>query len=425
MKQGALYAHKIANAALTILWSLTFTYALTRTVGAESYAVYAVAVALGMLVLALDAGMSSVVYFETRRVYLERSATESPVAFSLILKFQTIATVSCFLLYASVCFNSKASPTELLALFLVFASVAAGLPATSIRAVLNATDDFLFCERAELVRRLLVLVFAASISFGLPIPAYGLLTLLVWAFWYWAVFGRLSLGDLGFGRAGRTELVSAFALLRDQRLRASAVFSLCEFLIYSLPYYVLPLGAYSRRDLVAFDSYFKVTRLAVVAFGSACDSATPMLTRDYLHGSMQRARRRFLAVLCFNILTAIGLGYLLLNYGAEFFARLLHEAGIVSEVTLRCGAAVVFAMAIQTTSGSFLLALGNFSSLARCATGILFILIITVVVASIANFSFDYFLASYVSVFCIGAICNLWLACAALGLIPQFRTRLR
>ncbi len=405
--QRIYFLLKLSNTAIVSIWSFLITYSMIHTIGVTGYAFLAGLFAISALVLQTDLGLAAVLFARLRKTFLtgEGDLAEDRSIFSALfvcyfgVALVATATVAAFIL------GTAAGPESVRgAAVLIFGGIVLTLPWLPVRAALNAHDRYIASETIEFCRRGVMLLAAAALLIGLPVWAYGLVVLSSWV----VVYGVAAVLVAGCGMSllERSFLAGARALMRTElaRVRAAVRFAGSEFLIYIFPYYCIPFLFGSPTILVAFDTYYKVTRFAASAYLVGSETFLPAQTRAYYAHDHEQLRRLTARILAIGAVPAIGGIAVVALFGHEVFAILLSHGDVVSP-TLRAVICAMFVlMLLQATCGTFLVGIGLLQPLANRANLVLAGMALLVAATWAFSLSFDAMMIGYVAIFAGGVV---------------------
>jgi O-antigen/teichoic acid export membrane protein len=411
---STIYSLKVLNAVLAATWSVCTTFILVRTLGVEGYAVAASLLATAALLLLSDFGLSAVVYHKLRSRFIcsrgQRLRAAPELVLVLLLTGTTVAVATgVFYAIAPSLIPSGDSRVVWSTFFASMVSVVWVVPLTRACAAL---DSLLIAEWVEFSRRSLVLAICISMFAGVSLMTYSAVVLAVNFFAAGVllfVSGRKVYISAGLHVLRRTVLHP----VRDSQPSSSnaqsawfwsALFSISEFLIYNLPYYVLGFAGYAANRIVAFDTFYKVTRFGAMSYAIGADSLLPRLTRHYHSQSRVGFRNGVILLGVVNAVPALIGSALVLFYGFELFGLLLDDHFIVTRAMRFIIVAMLLAMAIQSTAGSVLVGLGYFRQCAMRSTVILVSMFALAGIALWVHPTLELLMTGYVIVFAAGAL---------------------
>lgn len=398
-KSMLFFGLRIGSTVLATAWSFLLTYTLVRMIGLQDYAFLATVIAFASLVLQADLGISVRLFSRMRQNFVDPTAgsredLRSATATAL-WAYSAAALLATAVFAAALWFWNLGPAEHRVALVLLFGGSVLPLPWMVLRIAVNAFDHYVLTEAIDCARRAVLLLLTGALAFGLPLLAYTIGFLLLWA---------AALGILFVQAQRKIDLFSGISVRRGwQVLRedahgiaASAQLSFSEFLIYIFPYYVLLLTHAEAAALVAFDMFYKVTRFGVTAYFTVTETMMPHQTRAY-HTRNTQTMLRILGLsfgLC-ALPCVVGTG-IIYFFGDRFFGELLGHPDIVSpHLRLAICAMLVFMM-VKAITGSVLAGIGELGPLGNRATLTLGAMLVYCFASRIAGWSIDVFVAGYV-----------------------------
>lgn len=360
---------KLTNVGLAVVGTIGLMATLIRVVGLESYAEYALVVAIGGYVIASDLGMSRILYGRMRTAHLSNDAAQAREAFGTFFSVSTSAfavlAIAFFALIYGAHLFSDAHRGNISLLFLL---VVSNLPSMMMRSALTSVDKYLYYETAEAIRRGLIVVLLVAVLNGLPFILYLIINLLAWIPWYVFLLVILSRQiDLS-----PRDIYHPGALRRlKHELRSvidSAVFWITDFSVYNLPYFAIPLIDPDPLRIVVFDAFYKVTRFGQMAFQVAADVVLPQQTRAAHAGDGKKIRKGLLVYALLSSVAVVAVFVLVAVFGDVAFKALLGRADIVTPGYRTLMLAMILAMAVQYSALTFLMAIDRFMALRRIST---------------------------------------------------------
>jgi O-antigen/teichoic acid export membrane protein len=398
-KSMLFFGLRIGSTVLATAWSFLLTYTLVRMIGLQDYAFLATVIAFASLVLQADLGISVRLFSRMRQNFLDPSAgsrEDLRSAAATALWAYSAAALLATAVFAAILWIWDLGPAAHRgALVVLFAGSVLPLPWMVLRVAVNAFDHYVLTEAIDCARRAILLALTGALAFGLPLMAYTIGFVLLWA---------AALAILFIQAQRRIDLFHGISIRRGwQVLRedgagiaASAQLSFSDFLIYIFPYYVLLLTHAEAAALVAFDMFYKVTRFGVTAYFTVSETMLPHQTRAY-HTRNPAAMLRMLglsfALCAVPCIAGTGIIYF---FGDRFFGELLGHPDIVSpHLRLAICAMLVFMM-VKAITGSVLAGIGELSPLGNRATLALAAMLLYCTASRIAGWSIDTFVAGYV-----------------------------
>ena len=182
-----------------------------------------------------------------------------------------------------------------LALFLLY--IALNLAWSSLRNISIAVDLFLFYERLELVRRVVVIAAMLAMLGGLPLGAFLIGSNMLWGAVFATAAAKLAQrGALASRLHGMPREFVTFIVANRRSIARSATGALSGVFIVTFPYYVVPLWFGLGAAPIILEVTFRIFRGASVIFAAICDLAISGQTRALAARDVGRLVRTTLLV---------------------------------------------------------------------------------------------------------------------------------
>jgi O-antigen/teichoic acid export membrane protein len=269
-----------------------------------------------------------------------------------------------------------------------------------VRFVSIATDQFVFFESHEAVRRVGHIALMLAMLVKLPFMAFLVLANLLWMVMFASALKRLlERGVMSLPRDGVAKSIRTF--FRDNRHEAfrSASFAAGEFYIYNLPYLIVPLAYGLGAPTIILDTTFKIFRGSTIVYAAGCDVAVPKQTRALAAGDRRSLIRATVMAAALCCLPALIVCALLYFASERLFAFLLGPAAIMPAALAPVLVALLLANLAQTVANSLLLHTGYFRQLALIAAGMALAMTLMTAAALALRFDIVGYLAAYAAVF--------------------------
>jgi O-antigen/teichoic acid export membrane protein len=401
IRSNGILVLKGVNFLLTTAWAFGLVFVLSRTMSIADFATIAVVSNLGNYLLLADLGLSSVIYVQLRKGFIEGAAGPAAnQATAALLAYVALAVVASGL-FAVVAHALKVGSPEIrVALTIYFISAAAALPWMMVRVSCNAIDRFVHIESIEFVRRLVSIGLIAGMLGGMSFIEYALANVALWA----AAFTAAAVLLKGLRRG--VDILDGFRRMRSElhSITGASRFMLSEFFIYNFLYLFLPVKYGNPVVVLAFDAFYRITRFGVSAYGVVCESLLPRQTRA-LHTGDSRWLLRVTGMVYALAALPMIVGVLAVTVlGDQIFGLLYHNPDLVPPQVRICMAIMLFFLFLQAPAGTLMLFTGKSVQIARVAVAMGAIMASLAVIAFVSDMTFAHLLLCYVLLFAGGAL---------------------
>jgi len=404
-EQRLLFCLKSASLTLITLYQFLLIAALVRSLGADLFPWVILLAAVGNYVLNADLGFGGYVYafLRERHVQGRTDETHALIAASLTIYFSIPGVATLFAAaVVPLAFDISAYMTAGVIVF--FGTVVASLPWTLIRRVATALDLFLTMEVIEVARRLVFLLLAAMMLFGLPFPLFAFLCAFSWCAAFLIVLIALRRRGVALSFAGVRDVLRFLSENKTHVLRTGG-FTGLEFVFFNFPYILIPALSLAPAAIVLFDLFYKVMRFSRVAYNVPIETLLPYQTRAYYEDRLQKVRRYHALMVLISLTIFLAATSVLFFFGQSFFALLIDNFTHVDDSLIYIMIAGMFSCLIQVTSGTFLVAIGAYATLLRISVIAAAMMLGVLGSTLLFSLSFVNFMAIYVVVyFCYSLI---------------------
>lgn len=379
------------SAVGTLLAGVCQTYTFAHVLDAHRFSLFIVIGNLGLSLWLFDLGIAKVLYVNLRERFLAgRLAGDllATQATAVVLFYGALVAAGS----AFVCLGTAvATPTSRLSsgieFALFFCYTALNLVWFTLRNVSSATDQFLFFEVLEVVRRIGHLTLMFFLLAALPFLPFLILSNMLWAVLLAVMIRRLRhRGSLDGSLAAIPRALGCFFRTHRPALLASGSYAAGEIYIYNFPSVLVPMVHGLGAPTIIFDTVFKIFRGATVLFSAACDLLVPRQTQAFAEGDGPGLRRATILALVLGAVLAAALCGLLLVAGDRLYRLLLGDTATIPSSFTPILIALIVCNLFQTVSNFLLVHTGFFPLIARAAGAM--VLVMTAVAAiDIAWFS--------------------------------------
>ncbi len=396
-----------STAGGALLFGLIQTFVFARILSPERFSVFILIGTLGITLWLVDFGLTRILFVRQREAFLAGRADPVIAGQSMAVLMTYAAAVFAGTLgcIAFMAVRRGTPLTEAIEFGLFFLFTSLNLVWFVVRFVSIATDQFVFFESHEAIRRIGHIALMLAMLIGLPLMAFLVLANLLWAVMFASALKRLfGRGVMSFPPNGVVKSIGAF--FRDNRHEAfrSASFAAGEFYIYNLPYLIVPLVYGLGAPTNILDTTFKIFRGSTIVYAAGCDVAVPKQTRALAAGDKQSLIRATLMAAALCCLPALTVCALLYFVSERFFALLLGPAATMPAALTPVLIALLVANLAQTISNSLLLHTGYFRQLASIAAGMALGMTAMTGIAVAMHLDITGYMAAYAAVFAVSVL---------------------
>lgn len=404
-----------STAGGAVLAGLIQTFVFARVLTPEQFSIFILVGALGLTMWTFDFGLPKILFVRMRARHLagkskDAVAGQADALFAFYALLVTSAALLCFGILAtrpSVALLDAAQ----YALFFLYCAI--NLAWFVLRNLSVATDEFVFFESLEVVRRIGHIAIILSMLIGLPLPACLIAVNLLWAVLFVLMTRRLfQRGAMTLKARGIASRLMLFFRENGHSALRTGAHAACEIYTHNLPYFVVPFAFGLGAPTIILDTTFKVFFGALVLYSAASDILVPRQTRAFAENDSPTLIRATLAAIGLSAVPGLLIAALLLFGGARLFALLL-----ASSATMPAAATpiilILLAAGIAKTAGNSLLQhTGSFLVMSRISIGIAAALSVAVLAAIWARLDMIGLLTVYAAVYAAGGLFYLWFSLA-------------
>jgi O-antigen/teichoic acid export membrane protein len=400
-----------STAGGALLFGLIQTFVFARVLSPERFSVFILIGTLGITLWLVDFGLTRILFVRQREAFL--ADRKDPViagqSMAVMLTYAAavlVATIACAVVMGLWWKAPLLDATEF-GLFFLFTSL--NLVWFVVRFVSIATDQFIFFEVHESIRRIGHIGLTLAMLIGLPFIAFLILANLLWAAVFVSTVRRMfARGVMSFPQDGVLKSVSTFFQANRKEAFRSASFSAGELYIYNLPYLIVPLAFGLGAPTIILDTVFKIFRGSTIIYAAGCDVAVPKQTRAYAAHDRHSLVRATMMAAALCSLPAIILCALLYFAGDWFFSFLLGSAATMPAWLIPVLIGLLLANLIQTVSNSLLLHTGYFRYLAMIAGGMAVAMTVMSIATAAMKLDIVGYLTAYAAVFAVSVLFSLF-----------------
>ena len=389
------------------------TLVFARVLTPDRFSLFILVGAIGYSLWLCDLGLAKILFVQLRAAHLagktDRQAAGQATAVTLFYVLLAAAgALVCFLIMASRPANSILEAADL-GLFFLF--IGLNLVWVCLRSLSIAVDEYVFCEKLELVRRVGNVATILAMLIGLPFTAFLVGSNLLWVVLVASAVAKLlSRGAMAPQLRGFARDLVAFFQSNMRSIARSGTFALSDIFIYTFPYYVVPWAFGLGAPIIILEATFRIFRGASVIYSAACDLAIPGQTRALAARDAAKLVRTTLIAAGLCCLPAAFACGLLVFASKQLFAFLLGSAATVPPTVTPILVAMLLANLVQMVAQSLLLHAGFFREISRICAGVAVAMALATAIAVVAKLTIVEFLGVYAAVYTAGA---LYLAVAA------------
>jgi len=399
-----------STAGGALLFGLIQTFVFARVLSPERFSVFILIGTLGITLWLVDFGLTRILFVRQREAFLAGRkdpaiAGQSVAAMIAYAGAVLLGSLACA---AFVLVWRKATSLDATEIGLFFLFTSLNLVWFVVRFVSIATDQFVFFEVHESIRRIGHIGLTLAMLIGLPFIAFLILANLLWAAVFASTLKRMfARGVMSFPNDGVIKSITTFFQANRREAFRSASFSAGELYIYNLPYLIVPLAYGLGAPTIILDTVFKIFRGSTIIYAAGCDVAVPKQTRAYAARDQQSLIRATLMAAALCSLPALILCALLYFAGDWFFSFLLGSAATMPAWLIPVLIGLLLANLVQTVSNSLLLHTGYFRYLALIAGGMAVAMTLMSIVAATMKLDIVGYLTAYAVVFAVSVLFSL------------------
>jgi O-antigen/teichoic acid export membrane protein len=399
-----------STAGGALLFGLIQTFVFARVLSPERFSVFILIGTLGITLWLVDFGLTRILFVRQREAFLA-GRSDPVIAEQSMAVLITYAATALAGTLACVAFMAARGGTPIVeaiefGLFFLFTSL--NLVWFVVRFVSVATDQFVFFESHEAIRRVGHIALMLAMLIGLPFMTFLILANILWLVMFTSGLRRLfAHGVMSFPQDGVVKNIRTFFRSNRHAAFRSASFAAGEFYIYNLPYLIVPLLYGLGAPTIILDTTFKIFRGSTIVYAAGCDVAVPKQTRALAAGDQQGLIRATLMAAALCCIPALIICGLLFFAGDRFFAFLLGPAATMPTALTPVLIALLLANVAQTVSNSLLLHTGYFRQLAFIAGGMALAMTVMTAIAYAMQLDIVGYLAAYAAVFAASVLFSL------------------
>ncbi|MGB6568956.1 MAG: hypothetical protein WBF02_16785, partial [Xanthobacteraceae bacterium] len=358
---------RFATAGGGVATGLVQTFVFARILTPVRFSIFIIVAATGYSLWLADLGLGNIAFVNLRGSYLagtrnEQAARQATAVILFYAMLAFAAAVICLFVTLALPSSTLLGAFEL-ALFLL--TIALNLAWSSLRNISIAVDLFLFYERLELVRRVVVIATMLAMLGGLPLGLFLIGCNILWgALFAVAAFRLAQRGALASRLGGVPREFMIFMVANRRSITRSATGALSGVFNVTFPYYVVPLWFGLGEAPIILEVTFRIFRGACVIFAAICDLAIAGQTRALAVRDVSRLVRTTLLVAGLCCVPAAIACALLLFAGGPLFAFLLRTAATIPPAVVPILVVLLLASILQIVSEALLQFTGFFRSLA-------------------------------------------------------------
>jgi O-antigen/teichoic acid export membrane protein len=404
-----------ATAGSALVAGLIQTFVFVRVISPEQFSLFILVGTLGVTFWLFDFGMAKILFVRTREWYLggKKGSVTAEESGAIATLYAGIGLVGSAIFFLAILAHPAWGALDALdlALFLLFTTL--NLVWFVLRNLSVATDDFVFFELLEVMRRVGHVGLMLLMLAGLPILAFLILANLFWGVLFTISARRLiAMGALLLHVGEFPRHLIQFFRTNRQRVLRTGTYGLNEFYIYTFPYAVVPYIFGLGAPTIILDTMFKVFRGANVLYSAACDLAVPRQTRAFAEKDQRSLIVATLMAAGLCSLPAVALCALLIVAAKPLFELLLGRAVVMPVEAVPLLIALLIMHLIQTVSNYVIVHTGFFREIARLATLVSIGMTIAAGAAIAARVELMQFLTVYTVAYTGSALLYLLLAIA-------------
>jgi O-antigen/teichoic acid export membrane protein len=399
---------RVTTAGGAFVMGFIQTFVFARVLSPERFSIFIVVGAIGYTLWLTDLGLAKILFVHLRAAYLvnrrdERAAREATAVILFYVLLAVAASLVCIAIGAVQASATLRSAVEL-GLFLLYITL--NLAWFSLRTVSIAVDFYVFYEKLELTRRIVIITTMLAMLAGLPLIAFLIGANVLWAALLVVATNKLvRRGALAARLDGFVHELISFFRLNARAIARSSTGALSGVFVATFPYYFVPIMYGLGTAPIILEVTMRIFRGGSVIYSAACDLTIPGQTRALAsHDARRLLRTTLLAVGLCSLPALFGCAVLMFA-GQPLFHFLLRSAATVPPQITPILVVLLLFNVLQIVAETLLQHTGYFRYLARVGTLVAIVMVIATAISVVARFDITEFLAAYTAVFAGGALC--------------------
>jgi O-antigen/teichoic acid export membrane protein len=399
---------RVTTAGGAFVMGFVQTFVFARVLSPERFSIFIVVGAIGYTLWFTDLGLAKILFVHLRAAFLagkrdERAAREATAVILFYVLLGIAASLVCMAIGMAQPSASWRDVIEL-ALFLLYITL--NLAWFSLRTVSIAADVFLYYEKLELTRRVVVISTMLAMLAGLPFIAFLIGANLLWAVLLTLAARKLvRRGALAARLDGFVHELISFFRFNGRSIARSSTSALSGVLVATFPYYFVPAAFGLGAAPIILEVTMRIFRGGSVIYSAACDLTLPGQTRAAASRDLRRLVRTTALAIGLCSLPALFGCAVLIFAGDPLFHFLLRSAATVPPQIKTILVVLLLFNVIQIVSETLLQHTGYFRNLARVGALVAILMVLAMALSIVAKFDIVGFLAAYTAVFVVGAVC--------------------
>jgi hypothetical protein len=382
------------------------TFVLARVLSPDRFSLFIVVGGIGYTLWVTDLGLAKILFVNLRAGHLagKPRAADARQASAVILFYVLLAVATSLICAAVASVQPGATLRDAVEFSLFLLYITLNLAWFSLRSISIAVDVYVFYEKLELGRRIVVVAAMFSMLAGLPLIDFLIGVDVLWAALLVAAAGRLvECGALAAHGRFFSDLAAFFRHNR-QSIARSSVGALSGVFVATFPYYFVPMAFGLGAPPIILEVTFRIFRGASVIFAAACDLTLPAQTRALVTRDFGRMVRTTLIAIGLCTGLALVAGTVLVFAGGPLFRFLLRSAATMPPQLTPILVALLLVNVVQIVAEALLQHTGYFRSLAQVGVLMAGLMVAASVLSLALRFDIVGFLAAYTAVFAAGTL---------------------
>jgi hypothetical protein len=398
---------RMATAGGAFLMGFIQTFVFARVLTPDRFSIFIVVGGIGYTLWLTDLGLAKILFVNLRAGHLagkpdERDARQA----TAVILFYVLLGIAASLICIAADFAQPAATLRgavELGLFLLY--IALNLAWYSLRSISIAVDVYLFYEKLELARRIVVVATMLAMLAGLPLMAFLIAANVLWGVLLVTALARLAQrGAMAVRFDGIFHELISFFRLNKASIARSGTSALSGVFVATFPYYFVPAAFGLGAAPIILEVTFRIFRGSSVIFAAACDLTLPSQTRALATHDVRRlVRTTVLAVALCSVPAILGCAALIFA-GGPLFKFLLRSAATIPPAIAPILVVLLLVNVVQIVAEALLQHTGYFRSLARVGAFVVVMMIMATALSVVAKFDIVEFLAAYTAVFTAGTL---------------------
>ncbi|EMI7258997.1 hypothetical protein V6932_002700 [Vibrio alginolyticus] len=336
-----------------------------------------------------DFGLSKPAYSRIRKLFIDEENLEDEIKLIMVaVSFIFLVTSLLFTLFISIRYFGNESNLSISYASIVFFCVSLSLTIVlaNIKVPLVATDNYVLCQKVELAKSIFyyLSVFFLFVDSTFQSTALMMLASMSSAVIYLVTITRRKFIHHSLIFNNIKESFNRLRVIYFSRSFDYFIFSICESLIYNLPFIILPL-LYLNGDIIEFSLWMKLYLASILISKLITETFIHRLTKK-IHTRSRDGLKDYVIILVFCLSLSVMISLFFTLFSDEIFDIWTSSKYYLTDIYLIAFWLFSLGNSLQNVSGTLLLSLGeNFKFMKKASSVFAGLFIATYIV----GYSFD------------------------------------